>query len=51
MIENVGFISQEGLVPQGGLHRGYTFLVLFEGEVGKTLLVEDLRVATIDAES
>ena len=48
MIENVRLIRQEGLVPKGSLHRGDAFLVFFECEVGKTLLIEDLGVATID---
>ena len=50
MIEDVSFVGHEGLVPEGGLHCRDAFLVLFKGEVGEPLSVEDLRVSAVDFE-
>ena len=49
MIENVGFVSHEGFVPEGGLHCLDASLVLLEVEVGYSLLVKHLRVFFIYA--
>lgn len=49
MIENVGFVSHERFVLEGGLHRLDAPLVLLEVEVGYSLLVEHLRVFFIYA--
>ena len=50
MIENVGFVSHEGFVPEGGLHCLDAPLVLLEVEIGDSLLIEHLRVLLVDVQ-
>ena len=49
MIENVGFVSHEGFVPEGGLHCLDAPLVLLEVEVSDALLVEHLWILLVYA--
>ena len=50
MIENVGFVSHEGSVLKGGLHRLDAPLVLLEVEIGDSLLIEHLGVLLVDVQ-
>ena len=51
MVVDVCFVGHERLGFQGKLHCLDTLLVLFEGKVGDSLLVEDLRIVTVVLES
>ena len=50
MIENVGFVSHKGFVPESSLHRLDASLILLEVEIGDTLLIEHLWVLLVDTE-
>ena len=50
MIVNVSLVGQEWFVLEGQFHCLDTFLILLEGKVCNTLLVEDLRISVIDRE-